>query len=197
MDEMEYLPKMHGEVITTPRTKLSESYFIPEHDWIILRKMDERPSLISPEDFQQGMGPAFTAGKYYCRLAGAGNENNFAFMRIYKQIPLDGTRLDNASDRRAQASKPRKHPEPEAMMRLTGNRSTATPKVRGYRTGIQDANDLVPGGYIIYVVWEEVKGFCSLDQEYFWSLPYKKRQFIREKFKIAFRSATNSIMAIL
>jgi hypothetical protein len=190
MAEMEYLYKMEGEVITTPRTKLSESCFIPEHDWIILRKMDEHPSLITPEDFQEGMGPAFTAGKYYCRLAGAGNENNFAFMRIYKQIPLYGTRLDNASVRRAQASEPREHPELEAMMRFTRDRSTATPKVRGYRTGIQDANDLVPGGYIIYLVWEEVKGFCSLDRQYFWSLPYKKRQFIREKFKIAFRSAT-------
>ncbi|KAJ5996320.1 hypothetical protein N7522_007980 [Penicillium canescens] len=186
MAEMENLYKMDGEVITTPRTKLSESYFIPERDWIILRKMDEHPTLITPEDFQEGMGPAFTAGKYYCRLAGAGNENNFAFMRIYKQIPLYGTRLDNASVRRAQASEPREHPELEAMMRFTRDRSTATPKVRGYRTGIQDANDLVPGGYIIYLVWEEVKGFCSLDRQYFWSLPYNKRQLIRERFKIAF-----------
>ncbi|KAJ6182900.1 hypothetical protein N7485_001542, partial [Penicillium canescens] len=182
---MELLPKLVGDVITTPRRNISGSYFIPEHKWVILNKVNECPTTISQKDFEDGMGPAFTAGKYRCRLAGAGNENKFALMRIYKQIPLEGTRLDSARERQNQACPPRKHTEVEALLHLTEIRSAAVPEVRGYQTSKQEADDLVPGGYIIYLVWEEVSG-CSLDPEYFWGVPYNKRQAIRENFKKAF-----------
>jgi hypothetical protein len=74
-------------------------------------------------------------------------------------------------------------------LHLTEIRSAAVPKVRGYQTSKQEADDLVPGGYIVYLVWEEVSG-CSLDPEYFWGVPYNKRQAIRENFKKAFRFVT-------
>jgi hypothetical protein len=77
----------------------------------------------------------------------------------------------------------------EALLHLTEIRSAAVPKVRGYQTSKQEADDLVPGGYIVYLVWEEVSG-CSLDPEYFWGVPYNKRQAIRENFKKAFRFVT-------
>ena len=106
MAEMEFLLRMNGKKINTPSTKPPESAPIPERDWIILEKLSEHPSPISPADFADGMGAAFTAGKYSCRLAGAGNENKLAYMRIYKQIPLDGTRLDDRSVRQSQARRP-------------------------------------------------------------------------------------------
>lgn len=186
MDEIEFLFKMKGEMINTPSTKPPESPPIPERDWIILEKLSERPCPITPKDFADGMGPAFTVAKYSCRLAGAGNENKLAYMRIYKQIPLYGTRLDNRSVRQSQACGPRKHVELEALKRLTVMGCTATPKLLGYRIGTQDADDLVPGGYVIFLVWEKVPGE-SLDDEYFWSLPYNKRKIIRDRFQTAYR----------
>lgn len=192
MDEIELLPKMNGKQINTPCTKPPGSVPIPEQDWIIFEKLSEHPRPISPEDFASGMGPAFTVGKYSCRLAGAGNENKLAYMRIYKQIPLDGTRLDKQSVRQSQAHGPRKHVELEAFKSLTEKGSTATPRLLGYRIGTQDAGDLVPGGYIVFLAWEKVQGE-SLDRKYFWSLPYNKRKVIRDNFKNALRFVTEYI----
>ncbi|KAJ5193156.1 hypothetical protein N7449_004358 [Penicillium cf. viridicatum] len=189
MPEMEsrpVLPKMIGEKITT-RCPNPDSALYPRRDWVVIEKLSERPSPVTVEDFDVGMGPAFTAGKYLCRLAGAGNENKLAFMRIYKQIPLVDTELDSSSVRKAQASNlhDHGHVELDALKHLTESGCTATPRLLGYRIGKQDANDLVPGGYIMHLVWEKVPG-DPLDIDEFWSLPYNKREFIRDKFKKAY-----------
>lgn len=101
------LPKMIGETITTYCDPPDSAYY-PPRDWIVIDKLDENSRLITQSDFASGMGPAFTAGKYLCRPS-AGNENKLAFMRIYKKIPLEDTRLDSGQVRKAQASKPRNH----------------------------------------------------------------------------------------
>jgi hypothetical protein len=179
------LPKMIGETITTCCRKSPDSALYPPRDWLILEKLSERLTPVTRKDFDNGMGPAYTSGKYLCRLTGAGNKRKLAYMRIYKQIPLAGTELDNLDVRKAQASEPRNHVELDALKYLTENRCTATPKLRGYGIEKQDSNDLVPGGYIMYVVWEKVPG-DSLDPKEFWNLPYNKRQIIRDNFKKAY-----------
>ncbi|KAJ5832816.1 hypothetical protein N7474_001127 [Penicillium riverlandense] len=183
---MEVLPKMIGETITTRCSKPPDSVLYPHRDWIVMEKLSEHPYSVTPEDSAEGMGPAYTAGKYLCRLARAGNENKLAFMRIYKQIPLAGTALDNSSVRKAQASEDHGHVELEALKRLTEQRCTATPELLGYRIGKQDTNDLVPNGYIIYLVWKKVRG-DPLDIKEFWSLPYNQRRIIRDNFKTAYK----------
>ncbi|CRL23310.1 unnamed protein product [Penicillium camemberti] len=189
MPEMEarpVLPKMIGEKITT-RCPNPDSALYPRRDWFVIEKLSERPSPATVEDFDDGMGPAYTVGKYLCRLAGTGNEKKLAFMRIYKQIPLAGTELDSSSVRKAQASNLHDygHVELDALKHLTESGCTATPRLLGYQIGKQDANDLVPGGYILHLVWEKVPG-DPLDIDEFWSLPYDKREFIRDKFKKAY-----------
>ncbi|KAJ5484524.1 hypothetical protein LT330_008040 [Penicillium expansum] len=183
MPEIEYppvLPMMIGETITTCSWKPLNSDIYPPRDWVIIEKLSERQTPMTPKDLANGMGPAYTAGKYFCHLAGAGNEKKQAFMRIYKQIPLAGTEIDNVKIRGEQASKPRKHLELNALKHLTENRCCATPRLLGYETGKQDKNDCVPGGYIMYIVWEKVQG-DSLDPMEFWSLPYNQRESIRAK----------------
>ncbi|CAG8887299.1 unnamed protein product [Penicillium egyptiacum] len=171
MEAHPVLPKMIGETITTPSPNLPDSTLYPRRDWVIIEKLSEHPRPVTPKDFDDGMGPAYTAGKYLCRLAGSRGHNKLAFMRIYKQIPLAaGTELDNSSVRKAQASKPRDHVELHALKRLTKNRCTATPKLLEYQIDKQDENDLAPGGYIIHL---------------FWSLPYSRRESIRKKVKMA------------
>lgn len=195
MPEIEYppvLPKLIGETITTCSWKPLDSDIYPPRDWVVIEKLSERQTPITPKDFANGMGPAYTAGKYLCHLAGAGNEKKQAFMRIYKQIPLAGTEIDNVKSRGEQASKPRKHLELNALKHLTENRCSATPRLLGYETGKQNKNDCVPGGYIMYIVWEKVQG-DSLDPMEFWSLPNNQRESIRAKFKAAYLFVTKKL----
>ncbi|KAJ5129481.1 uncharacterized protein N7515_005520 [Penicillium bovifimosum] len=141
MPEMEahpVLPKM----IELQKTRDSALYL--PRGWLILEKLSEHPTPVTREDFDNGMGPAYTSGKYLCRLAGAGNEGKLAYMRIYKQIPLAGTELDNLDVRKAQASESRNHVELDALKYLTENRCTATPKLRGYGIEKQDSTTLSP-----------------------------------------------------
>ncbi|KAJ5951317.1 uncharacterized protein N7479_009730 [Penicillium vulpinum] len=189
MPEMEahpVLPKMIGETITIPSPNLPDSDLYPRRNWVVIEKLSEYPRPVTPKDFDDGMGPAYTAGKYLCRLADPRGHNKLSFMRIYKQIPLAGTELDNSSIRKAQASKPRDHVELHALKHFTKERCTATPKLPGYQIDKQDENDLVPGGYIIHLVWENARGYYPLDIEEFWSFPYSQRERIRKKFKMAY-----------
>ncbi|KAJ5138594.1 uncharacterized protein N7515_003442 [Penicillium bovifimosum] len=185
MAGMEVLFKMLGETITTGCSNPPDSALYPPRDWVILEKVSEHPVSIPAEDCALGMGPPYTAGKYLCRLAGAGNEKELAFIRIYKQIPSAGTALDNSSVRKAQASEEPGHTELKALKHLTEGKYTATPELLGYRFGKQDAYDLVHGGYIVYLLWKKVEG-DSLDLEEFWRLPYNRRQSIRDKFKTTY-----------
>lgn len=187
------LPKMIGEKITT-RCPNSDSALYPRRDWVVIEKLSEHPNPATVEDFDDGMGPAYTAGKYLCRLEGTANEKKLAFMRIYKQIPLDGTELDSSSVRKAQASNlhDHGHVELDALKHLTESGCTITPRLLGYQIGKQDANDLVPGGYFLHLVWEKVPG-DPLDIDEFWSLPHDKREFIRDKFKKAYTYVTKRL----
>ncbi|KAJ5836892.1 hypothetical protein N7447_002918 [Penicillium robsamsonii] len=130
MPEMEphpVLPKMIGETITT---KPPDSVLYPRRNWIIIEKLSEDPIPVTPEDFRDGMGPAYTAGKYLCRLTGAGNAQIFGFMRIYKQIPLAGTELDSSSVRKAQASKPYNHVELDALNDTESERQEVAEEIK-------------------------------------------------------------------
>ncbi|KAJ5598206.1 hypothetical protein N7537_008290 [Penicillium hordei] len=183
------LPKMIGGTITTPSPNLPDSTPYPRRDWVVIEKLSEHPRPVTPKDFDDGMGPAYTAGKHFCRLAGSRGHSKLAFMRIYKQIPLVSTELDNLSVRKAQASRPRYHVEFHALKHLTKNRCTTTPKLLGCQIDKQDENDLVPDGYIIHLVWEKVRGYYPPEIE-FWSLPYSRRESIRRKFKMAYTFVT-------
>ena len=181
MDTRLFLPKMIGEEITIhcpDRSNAKYATLYPTRKWLIMEKLSEEPTPITQQDFAIGMGPAYTAGKYFCRLAGAGNETKLAFMRVYKQIPLIDTENEDCTVRKKQACGPRNHPELGALKRFTENGCTATPLLLGYEIGKQDKTDLIPGGYIIYLVWEKVTG-DSLDIEKFWMYMHDKRQKIQ------------------
>ncbi|KAJ5816969.1 hypothetical protein N7447_009202 [Penicillium robsamsonii] len=153
MPEMEahpVLPKMIGETITAPSPNLLDSTLYPRRDWVVIEKLSEYPRPVTPKDFDDGVGPAYTAGKYLCRLAGSRDHGKLAFMHIYEQIPLVGTELDNLSVRKAQASQPRGH-----------TRTTLSP------------------ADIIHLIWENVREYYPLNIEEFWSLPYSRRESIR------------------
>ncbi|KKK13935.1 hypothetical protein AOCH_005850 [Aspergillus ochraceoroseus] len=79
-----------------------------------------------------------------------------AFMRIYYQIPTTGTEDADLATLAQQIQPPE-----------------------------QEEHDLVPGGYIKYLVWEKVPGL-PLTEEFFWSLDPLVREDIRAKFRAAY-----------
>ncbi|KAI2699381.1 hypothetical protein CBS147332_8267 [Penicillium roqueforti] len=100
----QFLPQMIGEGIITYCPYSDDpvlSSFYKARQWVIVEKLDEDPYTVIPEDSDQGMGPAFTTGKFLCRR---GQHRYHAFMHIYKQIPLDGTEFNRSEDRENQAS---------------------------------------------------------------------------------------------
>jgi hypothetical protein len=64
---------------------------------------------------------------------------------------------------------------------------SAVPPFFGYDEKIQVGHDLVPGGYINYLVWERSLG--SPSERNFWSQGRFERDNIRAKFRVAYKSA--------
>lgn len=59
------------------------------------------------------------------------------------------------------------------------------PELLGLQVTTQPEHDYVPGGILIYVVWEHAAG-DSLDFDEFWHLSFEQRQAIRGKFAETF-----------
>lgn len=187
---MEFLPQNFDASITTRfRTPDMDPDTYHFRQWIILEKRSEHPVSILPRDVAAGVGIPCTTGRYLCRLEGTGNENKFAFMRIHKQIPQKGTEFQSSTIRRAQAVGNVVPDELFALTELANKGCTATPKLLGWHFAKQDDTDTVPGGYLIYFVWEKVEGE-PLSEEEFWSFPYDKRETIRQNVKKAYSFVT-------
>ncbi|KAJ9202264.1 hypothetical protein DTO164E3_3193 [Paecilomyces variotii] len=68
---------------------------------------------------------------------------------------------------------------------LTEKGSSNTPKLLGYKTDKQDRSGLVPGGFIIWLVWEIVPGLRLGDgngADPFWALEVHEREQVRLAF---------------
>lgn len=200
---MEFLPRNFDANITTRfRTPDMEPDTYHFRQWIILEKRSEHPVSILPTDVAAGVGIPCTTGRYLCRLTGTSNENKnkLAFMRIYKQIPQTGTEFESSTVRKAQAVSHGLPDELVAFRELAGKACTAcsqplstpTPQLLGWNFAQQDDTDLVPGGFIVYLVWEKVRGE-PLSEEEFWSLPYDKRETIRQNVKRAYSFVTEHL----
>ncbi|CAG8892911.1 unnamed protein product [Penicillium egyptiacum] len=122
-------------------------------------------------------------GKFLCHRVGALPES--AFMRIYCQVPIEETEFLSPEARAKQAVPPYQHEEAMALKRFKEGGCTVVPELLGYSETVQSKDGLVPGGYIIYLVWDKVPG-VSLSGGLFWSFESPKRELIRRKFRAAY-----------
>lgn len=153
--------------------------FIPE-TWEIVEKIEEETVTQSEQNFIDGGGPAYVAGKFLCRPSGA--QGPLAFLRIYQQIPWPGTELQKASVRAAQATGPFEPPELQALKHFKQKSCKVVPELLGYQFEKQDKGDIIPGGFVTYVIWKKVPGE-PLDFTRFWNCTFSERQNIRVKFR--------------
>jgi hypothetical protein len=82
-----------------------------------------------------------------------------------------------------------------ALKLFTEKPCPSTPKLLGYKVGTQGPQDLVPGGFIVYVLMEKLPGYC-LGRDAFWDLDESERADIRQKFKTAWMYVPSFIIYI-
>ncbi|GLI77910.1 hypothetical protein PoHVEF18_006207 [Penicillium ochrochloron] len=151
--------------------------------WIITEKHSERAAYRTRQQVERGTGTPKTVGLFLCHLED--DPAQLAFMRVYHQIPITGTEYATPATRAQQVGPDEILGEREALKLLRRQGCSAVPRFLGYNEKIQEGRDLVPGGYVKYLVWEKVPGE-SLTEEFFWSLDRPKRDDIRARFRVAY-----------
>lgn len=111
---------------------------------------------MSQQDVTSGLGPAYVTEKFLCHPVGS--SNTLAFMRVYKQVPIAGTEFKKTSIRATQAVKSFEPTELTTLKSLQEKGCDVIPRLLGYQCDQQDEDDIVPGGFITYVIWEKVQG---------------------------------------
>ncbi|PWY77338.1 hypothetical protein BO70DRAFT_63892 [Aspergillus heteromorphus CBS 117.55] len=99
------------------------------------------------------------------------------------QIPLSGTEVEPSSDRAQQACSfiPDELMALKAMIEC-GSETQNTPRLLDYKEEKQDDTGLVPGGFIIWIVWEIVPGIRlgnEIGADEFWNLELDERRVIQ------------------
>ncbi|KAJ5135325.1 uncharacterized protein N7515_004603 [Penicillium bovifimosum] len=169
---------------TAPTLSFSDSP-PPEtgRSWIITEKLSERADHLSQDEVDMSAGSPQTVGKFLCHSEE--DPTLVAFMRIYYQIPITGTEDADLATLAQQIQPPEVCGELEAYKALMSQSCSSVPRFLGYSERKQEEHELVPGGYVKYLVWEKVPG-DSLTKEFFWSLDPPVRADIRAKFRAAY-----------
>ncbi|KGO77738.1 hypothetical protein PITC_010080 [Penicillium italicum] len=185
MSSPKFLTRLEGTTVT-----LSPSPELPLHvgpkRWEIVSEIHERANIVSQRDATNGLGPAYVAGKFLCRPASPSSPNKLAFMRIHKQIPIAGTEFEKTPIRATQAVKSYEPKELTALKSLEERGCDVIPRLLGYQCDQQDEDDIIPGGFVTYVMWAKVPGE-PLDMQVFWSCSFSQRQEIRLKFREVYK----------
>lgn len=148
--------------------------------WVIEEKLTEDVQQMTKWELDGGAGPPFAVFKYLCHSAA--NSNKKAFMRIYFQIPIEGTEYQRPEVRQRQAAS-RKHEELDVLKDLQLRQCPVVPSLLTYKEGKQGNDGLVPDGYITHVVWDKVPG-KSLNQDKVWDpTSGPLREAVRAKFR--------------
>ncbi|KGO67756.1 hypothetical protein PITC_000940 [Penicillium italicum] len=151
--------------------------------WKILDRLNEIEHQREEHLVKTGTPPSYAALKLRCESL---NEpKHEALIRVYMQIPWTNTEIYDPSIRANQATTfvPA---ELTALETLTRTHSPFTPRLLGSSENRQDQSGLVPGGFVITVAWEVVKGDCLGDETgatKYWSLSPEERKEVREVFQ--------------
>ncbi|KAI9376459.1 hypothetical protein BJX61DRAFT_552049 [Aspergillus egyptiacus] len=130
---------------------------------------------------------SYATAKFLCR--DPKKPTRKAFMRVYLQVPILNTEMQDAKTRSRQATKytPR---ELTAYQEITQSDFRNAPKLLGYKVSTQDKSGLVPNGFAIWLAWEMVPGLRlgdRLGNETYWTSA--EREHVRTAFMEALPKA--------
>lgn len=124
--------------------------------WVIKEKLSEDVCCLTEEEVRKGCGSSKTVGKFLC--SPVDDPSQIAFMRIYQQIPIAGTEDADLSTLAQQAIPPPMCPELESFKLLKRRDCGSAPRLLGHAERVRGEQELLPGGYVQYIVWEKVPG---------------------------------------
>ncbi|KAJ9224917.1 hypothetical protein DTO169E5_568 [Paecilomyces variotii] len=159
--------------------------------WILKEKIHENKSQLDKMEFDGTHVASKSWEVYICENSADPSEE--AIIKIYKQIPYIGSEFTRPQVRRRQAlpidGLAKK--ELDALRTFTEKGCASTPKLLGYKEEVQGPQDIVPGGFILYLLMERLPGSC-LDEYAFWDLDESERAKVLEKFKTAWIDCYNA-----
>ncbi|OJJ77009.1 hypothetical protein ASPBRDRAFT_654127 [Aspergillus brasiliensis CBS 101740] len=156
-----------------------------EKSWTVISACEEHISQYAKSQGNPHKPPASDAT---IRLICEQTDGKFkSHIRIYKQIPAAGTEAEPAAVRAKQA----RICEPDeliALRALTNKGSKFTPRLLDSKSTTQDDSGVVPGGFLVYIVWEVVAGEqlgTQVEDENcaFWRLNPEQRDILRQHFR--------------
>ncbi|KAJ5435623.1 hypothetical protein N7445_006508 [Penicillium cf. griseofulvum] len=152
--------------------------------WKILKKLNERNFQASEEMCRRHNIHSYATAKFLC--CDPKRPSRKAFMRIYLQIPVKNTEMQDPKIRSRQAT------QLTANQELTQKDFSNAPKLLGYKVSAQDKSGLVPNGFAIWLAWEMVPGLRlgnKLGNDPYWILPAVEREHVRVAFMKALPQA--------
>lgn len=161
----------------------------------IVEKQDEKVHQLGSSDLNGLLGGSHISYAYARFICEDEQSGSRAFLRIYMQIPHAETMFEPVEVRAAQAKKIF-HGEATAYLHFNKNGATHMPKSLGHKSEIQPReSNLVPGGYVEYIVWERLPGE-RLDGHGYWALEPSERDDIITAFKQAYAQVSASTRSI-
>jgi hypothetical protein len=178
----------------TRTANLSFTYPTPS-TWQIVHKISENYRQLAEWNFQQNRVPAAAEGLFLC--AKEGDSDQQAHMRVYMQIPYQGTEYEGREEMEGQTIyEPGEtlFTEVEAFKAQEERHSRFTPPLLGYKQEKQDDSGIIPGGFLCYLIWKPVDGLrlgTDSVKEPYWTLSPLEREEIRETFRVAYEYVYN------
>lgn len=153
------------------------------NDWRITSKLSEHNNQSNAFIYQRDPRPTEAWGVFKC----VNNANaQSAIMKIYKQIPYDGSLPTTPNFRRVQASANLarySRRELPALTTLTKAKCKSTPILINCKQAQQNNFDVLPDGYILYLVMRKLPGIRLRYDLYWQEMSRGERDAIRQAFK--------------
>ncbi|KAJ9193123.1 hypothetical protein DTO021D3_3847 [Paecilomyces variotii] len=161
------------------------------HPLILGQKILERKTQLDEMSWETDRVASQAWAIYVCE--NLNDPTDQAIMKIYMQIPYAGSEFDPPQLRASQALELQGFARSEynALKLFTEKACPSTPKLLASKVDTQGPQDLVPGGFIVYLLMEKLP-CCRLEDEVFWNLDESERADIRQKFKEAWISCYNA-----
>lgn len=164
---------------------LARSFLSPPGALHLEDILSEEYQTLEPREREGQGGPPFAVLKFACH--NTANPTQEGFIRMYVQIPYDGTLRSSRETRALQAESSAEHSEYDALTALNKKKCQAVPELLGYGQERQGPEAYVPNGYITYVAWERVPG-SPVESHVFWRDGNRQyRDDVRTAFAVAYK----------
>lgn len=125
--------------------------------WQIQRRLSEHSHQLTMQDLED-FGPLPSSAEATFMVQQPSNPNGpLAYMRVYLQVPHHSTEFDSPEARRRQADRCPSG-ELKALKFFQEERATMTPPLLGVSEKVQTESGPVPGGFVVFIVFEMVHG---------------------------------------